>query len=211
MVSLLQELPERWNNTKKIAITVKQQVAPLQAAEVANIRKQSATFDVTQHEYRERFRSLAAFFYDCQTPYEVIDKENSVITAMEKEMAAMQASGVNFEVAIPDYKQLKMCRKELAMVKTLWDYATIIRMSIDDWKTTPWREINIEQMDIDCKKFAKDVRSLDKEMRAWDTYAGVENTIKNMMTSLRAVGDLQNPAIRDRHWTQLMQATGVSL
>ena len=30
-----------------------------------------------------------------------------------------------------------------------------------------------------------------------------------MVTSLRAVGELQNPAIRDRHWEQLMQATQV--
>lgn len=30
-----------------------------------------------------------------------------------------------------------------------------------------------------------------------------------MVTSLRAVGELQNPAIRDRHWLQLMQATQV--
>ncbi len=52
-------------------------------------------------------------------------------------------------------------------------------------------------------------RALDKEMRAWDTYIGVESTVKNMLTSLRAVGELQNPAIRDRHWQQLMQATGV--
>ncbi len=33
-VSRWQELPEQWNNTKKIAITVKQVVAPLQANEV---------------------------------------------------------------------------------------------------------------------------------------------------------------------------------
>ena len=64
-------------------------------------------------------------------------------------------------------------------------------------------------MDLDCKKFAKDIRSLDKEMRAWDTYLGVESTVKNMLTSLRAVSELQNPAIRDRHWQQLMQATKV--
>ena len=31
-----------------------------------------------------------------------------------------------------------------------------------------------------------------------------------MVTSLRAVGELQNPAIRDRHWLQLMQATQVN-
>ena len=68
----------------------------------------------------------------------------------------------------------------------------------------------MEQMDLDCKKFAKDIRSLDKEMRAWDAYLGLESTVKNMLTSLRAVSELQNPAIRDRHWQQLMAATKVS-
>ena len=30
-------------------------------------------------------------------------------------------------------------------------------------------------MDADCKKFAKEIRSLDKEMRAWETYTGKPN------------------------------------
>lgn len=64
-------------------------------------------------------------------------------------------------------------------------------------------------MDIECKKFAKDVRLLDKEMRTWDTYIQLEATVKNMLTSLRAVGELQNPAIRERHWHQLMTSTKV--
>jgi hypothetical protein len=67
-----------------------------------------------------------------------------------------------------------------------------------------------QNMDMECKKFAKDVRMLDKEMRAWDAYTGLEGCIKNMMSSLKAVGDLQNPSMRDRHWKQLMKATGVS-
>ncbi|ERE69011.1 dynein heavy chain 17, axonemal [Cricetulus griseus] len=84
-----------------------------------------------------------------------------------------------------------------------------VNTSIDDWKTTKWKDINVEQMDIDCKKFAKDVRSLDKEMKTWDAFVGLDNTVKNMITSLRAVSELQNPAIRDRHWQQLMQATQI--
>ena len=84
-----------------------------------------------------------------------------------------------------------------------------VNTSIDAWKTTKWKSINVEQMDIDCKKFAKDVRSLDKEMKSWDAFVGLDNTVKNMITSLRAVSELQNPAIRDRHWQQLMQATQV--
>jgi len=31
---LLQELPEQWNNTKKLAVTVKQAVAPLQVISI---------------------------------------------------------------------------------------------------------------------------------------------------------------------------------
>ena len=207
----LQELPEQWNNTKKISITVKQQVAPLQANEVANIRKSSARFDVRQHEFREEFRKIDPFTYTCEEPYEILDVNNEKICTMEQEMAALLESAGLFEVNVPDFKQLKQCRKEIALLKTLWDHTNIVRTSIEDWKTTPWLDINVEQMDMDCKKFAKDVRTLDKEMRAWDTYTGVEATVKNMLTSLRAVSELQNPAIRDRHWAQLMQATGVSI
>lgn len=86
----------------------------------------------------------------------------------------------------------------------------MVRTSIEDWKTTPWRKIDVENMDIECKKFAKDVRLLDKEMRPWDTYVMLESTVKNMLTSLRAVGELQNAAIRERHWIQLMASTKVS-
>lgn len=120
----------------------------------------------------------------------------------------MDSAGL-FEVNIPDFKQLKQCRKEIKLLKTLWDYIIMVQSSIDDWKTTFWKEINVEQMDMDCKKFAKDIRALDKEMRAWDSYLGLENIVKNMLTSLRAVSELQNPAIRDRHWQQLMVATKV--
>ena len=70
----LQELPEQWNNTKKIAITTKQQVAPLQANEVSNIRKKSASFDVNQHKFREQFRQISPFRYTCDNPYQCLDK-----------------------------------------------------------------------------------------------------------------------------------------
>jgi dynein heavy chain len=102
-----------------------------------------------------------------------------------------------------------MCRREIKMLKALWDYTSIVTSTFDDWKKTKWREINAESMDSDCKKFAKEIRSLDKEMRTWDTFIGIDNDIKNLITALRAVTELQNQSIRDRHWNELMQATGV--
>lgn len=122
------------------------------------------------------------------------------------------------------------------MLKCLWDMVWLVRSSFSDWNKTFWSDINVEMMETECKKFVKvryihtyvhtyihkfyyatctstysiqDIRSLDKEMRAWDAFTGLDSTVKNMVTSLRAVGELQNPAIRERHWQQLMQATQV--
>ncbi|XP_014668470.1 PREDICTED: LOW QUALITY PROTEIN: dynein beta chain, ciliary-like [Priapulus caudatus] len=207
--SQLHELPEQWNNTKKIAVTIKQHMAPLQANEVAILRRKSANFDVRQHEFREKYRVNAIFRYDCGDTYPRLDRAHAEITAMEGEMAALAESASLFEVNLPEFKQLKQCRRELLLLKLLWDYAMIVRSSIDDWKTTLWADIDVEQMEMDCKKFAKDIRGLDKECRAWDAYGGLEDTVKNMLTSLRAVGELQNPAIRERHWQELMHAAKV--
>jgi len=63
-----------WTNTKKTAIAVKQHVAPLQANEVANIRKRTAAFDVQQLEFREEFRKIEVLQSSCSTPYENIDE-----------------------------------------------------------------------------------------------------------------------------------------
>ncbi|KAK7507150.1 hypothetical protein BaRGS_00001085, partial [Batillaria attramentaria] len=206
---MLANLPEKWAKTKKAAIGSKQHVAPLQAKEVMNIQRKVANFDVRQHKFREDFRKIPPFLFTSPHPYPILDTTQVGIKAMETEMAGLVESAKMFDVAVPDFKQMKQCRKELRFLKQLWDYVNIVTSTFEEWNTTPWKKINVEQMDMDCKKFSKDVRQLDKEMRAWDVYLGLENKVKNMITSLKAVGDLQNPSIRDRHWQQLMAATGV--
>ncbi|XP_059684255.1 dynein axonemal heavy chain 17 [Gavia stellata] len=206
----LHDLPEHWDGTKKLCQRVKQSAAPLQANEVNIIHRKCQQFEVRQHAFRERFREKAPFSYADPDPYKSLNKQQKSIAAMESDMAALSKSAGLFEVSVPEYKQLKACHREVRLLKELWDMIVLVNTSIGDWKTTRWKDINVEQMDINCKKFAKDIRSLDKEMRSWDAFTGLDNSLKNMITSLRAINELQNPAIRDRHWHELMQATKVN-
>uniref|UniRef100_A0A8B9HTP5 Dynein, axonemal, heavy chain 9 n=1 Tax=Astyanax mexicanus TaxID=7994 RepID=A0A8B9HTP5_ASTMX len=205
----LEELPEKWINMKKQAVVVKQHVAPLQASEVANLRRKCATFDVEQFKFREHFRKNGPFRFDSVNPYEMLDTTHKQIQEMESIMAKLIESAGLFEVNIPDYKQLKQCRKEVSILKELWDVVSVVRFNLEAWRTTPWREINVEEMELECKRFSKELRLLDKEARVWDAFCGLDSTVKNTLTSLRAIAELQNPAIRPRHWQQLMTATGV--
>ena len=102
---------------------------------------------------------------------------------------------------------LKSCRRECTLSKQLWDYVFVVRSSVDNWKLTYWKEIDVERLEIECKHYAKDIRNLDKEMRPWGAYMGLEASVRDLLTSLKAISDLQNPAVKERHWTSLIEAT----
>lgn len=53
---------------------------------------------------------------------------------------------------------------QVVLLKSLWDMISLVKTSIDDWRKTRWLSIDVEQMELDCRKFAKDIRSLDKEV-----------------------------------------------
>ena len=41
------------------------------------------------------------------------------------------------------------------MLKTLWDVTELVKSSFNNWNMTLWRDINVEQMESDCKNFVK--------------------------------------------------------
>ncbi|XP_056152705.1 dynein axonemal heavy chain 17-like [Lampris incognitus] len=206
----LQALPEHWNCVKKISSQVKQNVAPLQMCEVNVVHQKCQQFEIKQDEFRKRFRHQPFFFFPCENPLMSLDEAQTDIVVLEQEMAALTESASLFEVNVPDCKQLKACRKEVVLLKELWDTILQIKGNIDNWKTTLWTDINVDDMDIDIKKYLRDIKGLDKEMRAWDAFTGLDSMVSNMMISLQAVGCLKNSAIRQRHWLQLMMATKVN-
>lgn len=114
---LLQELPEQWANTKQIAISVKQQVGPLQATEVVAIRNRIQKFEAHVAFFRETFRIYKFFQYICDKPYVLMDRVSNDIGKFESTMSDIQDSGSLFEVNVPEFKILRQCRRELRMLK----------------------------------------------------------------------------------------------
>ena len=210
-VSLVQltELPEKWVNTKRLSVSAKQMSAALQTMEVGKLEENIEKYEKLQRQFRSRYTLKKIFFYDCQTPYSYLSQANTELETLEAQVTELQSEAGLFEVTVPKFLLTSQCRRDNKMMKQLWDYICLVRHSIDDWKTTLWHNINVEDMDMECKKFSKDLRAFDKEMREWNTFKGLDTTVRNMLTSLRAVGELQNKAIRERHWEQLVLATKV--
>ncbi|XP_046432396.1 dynein beta chain, ciliary-like [Neodiprion fabricii] len=205
----LVELPELWATIKKLSTQVKQVVSPLLAHQIDLLKKRMSYFDFRQQRYLNNFHNKEIFGFSCQDVYEKLNTINEEIMILENELKTLTETSIIFEQQVPDFKHIKLARKELKMLKCIWDYIFIIRTSLDEWKTTVWKKIDVEAMDQECKKLTKELRLLDKDIRAWELYSLIEASIRNMMSSLRAVSELQNPAIRDRHWQELMAETKV--
>ncbi|XP_019728452.1 dynein heavy chain 11, axonemal isoform X3 [Hippocampus comes] len=201
----LEELPEKWNGAKKLSLKVRHEVSPMQNEEVMVLRRRCLEFEVKQSQFRDIFRATAPFSYKTSHPYISLDKSEKAIRDMDKELSALQESTNLFDVTIPDYKDIKLCKREIIVLKELWDMVIFVHTNVDHWTKSKWRQINVEQIDVELSGFAKDMRKLDKEARVWNVYSGLDLFVKNLLTSLRAVSQLQNLAIRERHWVQLLR------
>ena len=205
----LDTLPEKWANTKRLSVSARQSIVSLQKNEVVRLQSKIESYERTQRDFRNRFTQMSFFSKSCQTSYELLNAANKEIESMEEEINVLQSEAVLFDVSVPKFSLFQQCKQETKMLKQLWDYVYLVRTSIEEWRKTAWNELDVENMDAESKKFSKDIRSLDKSMREWNIFRGLETTVKHLLTSLRAVADLQNPAIRERHWEQLVQATNV--
>ncbi|XP_030637015.1 dynein heavy chain 11, axonemal [Chanos chanos] len=207
----LEELPEKWNSVRKLALSVKHEVAPLQNAEVSVIRRKCAAFEMKLSQFTETFKTDAPFTYNSVNPYVCLDKCHREISSLEEEMAELQDSCRLFEVSSPEYRQLRHCRKEIIILKQVWDQLMCTQWCVRDWTRMHWRDVHLDQMDYELRRFLKELHTLDKEARGWDVYVELDNTLKNHLTFLRTITELQNPAVRNRHWAQLFRITKADL
>ena len=113
-----------------------------------------------------------------------------------------------FELFVSDYVFLTRCKEELGYLKSVWDTVGSVMYTFKAWYQTPWDKIDTDFLMEESKKLSKEVKTLNKAVRNYEVFRVLEDSIKAMLTSLPLVQELHHPAMRDRHWQQLMKATG---
>jgi hypothetical protein len=88
-------------------------------------------------------------------------------------------------------------------------FLTSVTFWLQDWRLTLWSDIRTDIMEEGAKQFVKEVKGLHKKVRDEDVFRGVDQAVKNFLVSVPLVADLRSPAMRDRHWEQLMSTTKV--
>ena len=90
--------------------------------------------------------------------YEILDYFNEDVVKLTNELNEMIKTSGIFETPVPEFREIEHVRRDLKLLKNLWDYVNVIESNLNEWKTTTWLKIDVESMDNECKKLIKELR-----------------------------------------------------
>ncbi len=60
-------------------------------------------------------------------------------------------------------------------------------------------------------RISKSVAKLGRDLKAWPVWGWIKDTIEAFKRTMPLITDLRNPAMRKRHWDQLMVRPGLAV
>ncbi|KAA6419077.1 MAG: flagellar outer dynein arm heavy chain beta [Trebouxia sp. A1-2] len=194
----LEEGPLAWKSLKKKMFQRREILAPLQQAEAIDIRRKSDSFGEKVEDFRKFFQQKAPFsvpgaelkLEHVRPAYLVLDafhhgqvESRMSVTKIMADSEYLRECQDLFELYVSDYIMLTRCKLELNVLT----------------------EKAIVQEELGYLKALWDM--VGAVMFTFTDWL-LEERLKAMLTSLPLVSDLHHPAMRERHWKQLMKATG---
>lgn len=64
----------------------------------------------------------------------------------------------------------KILQEELGQLNSLWDMVALVMGRFQEWKAMPWGAIDVDFLVEETKKLLKDIKLLQKPIRAFPVY-----------------------------------------
>ena len=96
----------------------------------------------------------------------------------------------------------------------MYDLYTKVLDQINQWRETPWGDLNLDlmiEMDEQITKFAEQCVRLPRDLKEWSAYKELKTEIDNFRDILPLVQSLKKPSIQSRHWKSIIDITGRDL
>ena len=208
VLDYLDAAPLRWEATINKTFKKKEDIYSLQTAEMDNIKEQVERFFLSMRAFRARFKEHAPFSFNgpIDDAYAQLDSFNDQLITMERDAVELNALEDLFELPVSKYQETTDTRRELQLLKELWDMKACVNYTFEEWQALLWADIDTDDLEARNKKLMNQIKQLGKHnqvVKAWNVYKDVDSMVRSMQTTLPLVHELHSPAMRDRHWKSL--------
>ena len=208
-IEFLEEVPMLWDNTVNLAFKKKEEIQPIQNSMAESISMDVKKFAGKVKRFRTMFRQNCPFSFHgpSSEAYKMIDEQEKNLQAVEKEAEDFHDLEELFELSESSYSELVDSRREIVLLKSIWDMTAIINTLFEKWSSTLWLDIDTDMLMDETVLLDKQVSSMTREMRNWDVYKTLYDRVKNMAVVIPLISELHSEAMQERHWKTLMTLT----
>ncbi|KAJ3206517.1 Dynein heavy chain 2, axonemal [Entophlyctis luteolus] len=159
---------------------------------------------------REEFSSKGPFSsqFGVEKALKAIAEYRQMMQNASEQEANLQRGLNVFKLEQSPNKEISAITAELESLQQIWTLNSEWITVWDDWRTKPFLTLDATEMEESVQKFLKKLQKMGKEMKEWDVFTNLREKISQCRRTIPVLQDLRNPALRDRHWNQIMEEVG---
>ncbi|TPP46731.1 Dynein heavy chain and region D6 of dynein motor family protein [Leishmania donovani] len=115
-----------------------------------------------------------------------------------------------FDLPLTTHTCLQQLNEELTKVETVYDLYEHWMSDLRRWNRSSWKDLLLSDLEATTEERAKQARVLGKQYGTINPFPAVHQLILNFQNSLPLLAKLKSPALKARHWTELMRVTDKS-
>ncbi|CBZ30501.1 putative dynein heavy chain [Leishmania mexicana MHOM/GT/2001/U1103] len=115
-----------------------------------------------------------------------------------------------FDLPLTTHTCLQQLNEELTKVETVYDLYEHWMNDLRRWNRSSWKDLLLSDLEATTEERAKQARILGKQYSTVNPFPAVHQLILNFQNSLPLLAKLKSPALKARHWTELMRVTDKS-
>jgi len=214
-LKLLKKIGDLVNTLHESCAAVAKDIAPMVQRESDIYQKKIHEFEEELKTYVGGLRKEAYYFYKSglELAYERCDAVDKDYNNFYGQMEFLFHIASNFDypgMVNNSKKLLASVKEDTTALRSLWAFEQMRMELTEDFLNSRFFEVKPMDMEDEIKGLGKKLRDV-KVDRKCDAYLGIADVLKKWTTFCPLVGELRDPALRQRHWTQLMTFTGKSV
>ncbi|XP_055461995.1 dynein axonemal heavy chain 10 [Psammomys obesus] len=208
---LVDKIENMWQNLFIDSMNVDHALGGIKKTFTEITRTEISSFRIQLEEFAKRFYS--------QGPGAVgedLDKGAELLGSFEKELARHEKNRQGlanaeklFDLPITMYPELIKVQKEMSGLRMIYNLYEGLKAAKEEWSQTLWINLNVQYLQDGIEGFLRGLRKLPRQVRSLTVAFHLETKMKAFKDSLPLLLDLKHEALRERHWKELMEKTGV--
>jgi dynein heavy chain len=205
-LKMLSTMQTEYESFGSMLDTAEKDLARSKSAMKADLQANLESFNKHVADLRQESLAMLPFSSEFSTDQAsdlLAQVQQKVANAKAREQALIPGLGI-FNIQPPDPQEVRDTEKELELLEVIWGVSREWEGEWAQWKTGKFFELVVADMETTAGQFNKRIAKLRKEMKSWTVWQAMSVKVDQFRKTMPLITDLKNPAIRPRHWQQLM-------